>query len=73
MEADKYFSKLRREYPDSEYIKDIPKIDSTKLAAAIAAEAARKAENEAADGESTDGDGAADPEADSDSAEESQS
>ncbi|MDY7092187.1 MAG: outer membrane protein assembly factor BamD [Acidobacteriota bacterium] len=50
VEADKYFSKLRREFPDSEYTKDIPKIDPDELAAAIAAEAARDEEGEATGG-----------------------
>ncbi|MCB1055124.1 MAG: outer membrane protein assembly factor BamD, partial [Acidobacteria bacterium] len=31
-EADKYFSRLRQEFPDSEYVKDIPKIDPVALA-----------------------------------------
>lgn len=55
-EADKYFSRLRREFPDSKYVKEIPKIDPTELAAAIAAAEAREAEAKA--GESGDAEAA---------------
>lgn len=50
VEADEYFGKLRREFPGSEWVKKIPKIDASELAAAIAAAAAREAEK--AEGES---------------------
>lgn len=65
VEADKYFTKLRREFPASEYSKDIPKINPDDLAAAIAAEAAREAASE----DGGDAEGATPDPAEADSAE----